>query len=339
MTKRHISLKDIASELNVSISTVSRALKNHPDISPEVTSKVQTLAREWNYTPNPLAMGLLRSQTRMIGVIVPDLVTHFFSSVISGIEQVAKENGYYVIISSSNESYEKEKECISNLLMSRVEGLIVCLSQETSNYSHYDKIIENEIPLVFFDRVCRTGEVPSVVADNRNVAREVVAHLHQSGARRIAHISAQPHLSISRERLEGYRDGLREFEYKVDDNLVEVTGLNPEEAMAATRKLLLLPNRPDAIFAINDTVAFAAMKEIKRFGLRIPDDIFLVGFTDEYHATVVEPPLTSVMHPTVEMGNEAARLLLRQSKFNEKPVPAQMVMKTQLVIRASSVRS
>lgn len=338
MTKHHISLKDIAKKLNVSVSTVSRALKNHPDISSELTVKIQAIAKEWNYTPNPLAMGLLRQQTKTIGVIVPDIVTYFYSSIISGIEQVARENGYYIIIKSSYESYEKEKECIENLLMSRVEGLIACLAQDTKDYEHYDKIIENEIPLVFFDRVCRTDEVSSVIADNRDAAKQITLHLFEGGARRIAFIAGPEHLNITKERLQGYREAMRECGFSPADEIIEYINLNPFEARLATQRLLLRKKRPDAIFGINDTIAFEAMKEIKRAGLKIPGDISLIGFTDEYHATVVEPELTSVMHPTFEMGQEAARLLIRQSKFNEKLYPAQVVLKTKLIIRSSSIK-
>ncbi|MDP4210106.1 MAG: LacI family DNA-binding transcriptional regulator [Bacteroidota bacterium] len=338
MTKHPVSLKDIASALQVSISTVSRALKNHPDISPEVTAKVQSLAREWNYSPNPLAMGLLRQQTKTIGVIVPDLVTYFYSSIISGIEQVAKENGYYIIISSSNESYEKEKECIENLLMSRVEGLIICLARDTVDYNHFDKIINNEMPLVFFDRICRTSEVSSVVTDNREIARELTIHFYDGGARRIAHIAGPQTLSIAKDRYEGYLSGLADCGFSADESLIKFTNLTESEATEATRQLLSLPKPPDAIFSVNDTVSFAAMKEIKRQGLRIPDDISLVAITDEFHATLVDPQLTNVMHPTYEIGQEAARLFLRQGKQGEKMVPMQVVLKSQLVVRASSVK-
>jgi LacI family transcriptional regulator len=335
MGRRHVSLKDLAAELNVSISTVSRALKNCPEISPEVTSKVQQLAKERNYTPNPLAMGLLRQETRMIGVIVPDLVTHFFSSVISGIEQVAKQNGYYILISSSSESYEKEVESVRNLLNTRVEGLIVCLSQETSTYDHFDALISNEIPLVFFDRVCRTDEVPSVVADNQQAARHITNHFYANGCRRIAYINGPEQLSISRLRYEGYLQGLQDCGLPFNDDLLTRCNLSPEDASVATRKLLALKDRPDAIFGINDTVIFAAMKEIKQVGLSIPTDIALAGFTGEFHSTVVEPSLTSVIHPTFEMGQEAARLFFERIKNPATP-PCQVEMKTSLVIRNSS---
>lgn len=335
MAKRHVSLKDLATELNVSISTVSRALRNHPEISQEMVRKVQDLARLRNYTPNPLAMGLLRQETRMIGVIVPDLVTHFFSSVISGIEYVAKQNGYYILISSSSESFEKEVESVRNLLNTRVEGLIVCLSQETSTYDHFDVLINNEIPLVFFDRVCRTDEVPSVVADNREAARKVTRHFYENGCRRIAYINGPAQLSISKLRYEGYLQGLQDCHLPFDEDLVAQCNMSPEDASIATRKLLRLKNHPDAIFGINDTVIFAAMREIKQFGLTIPTDIALVGFTGEFHSTVVEPSLTSVTHPTFEMGQEAARLFFERLQHPTAP-PQQIVMKTSLVIRNSS---
>jgi len=337
MARRHVSLKDLAMELNVSISTVSRALRNHSDIRPELIRKVQELALARNYTPNPLAMGLLRQETRMIGVIVPDLVTHFFSSVISGIELVAKQNGYYILISSSSESFEKEVESVRNLLNTRVEGLIVCLSQETETFDHFDVLINNEIPLVFFDRICLTDQVPSVVADNAEAARQVTHHFYENGCRRIAYINGPEHLSISKLRYEGYLQGLQECHLTFDSELAVHCNMSHDDASEVTRKLLRLKNHPDAIFGINDTIIFAAMKEIRQFGLTIPTDVALVGFTGEFHSTVVEPSLTSVTHPTFEMGQEAANLFFERMKNPSAP-PRQIVMKTNLVIRNSSKR-
>lgn len=337
MSKRHVSLKDLAKELGVSISTVSRALKNHPDISSEMTARIQQLARQRDYSPNPLAMGLLKQQTKMIGVIVPDLVTHFYSSIISGIENIAKQHGYYILILSSNESFQKEAESVQNLLNTRVEGLIVCLSQETNSFDHFEPLLKNEIPLVFFDRVCMTGKVSSVVADNVDAARLVTRHFYENGCRRIAYIAGPEHLNISQQRTLGYLSGLKECGLIEDRMLLERCNLSTDEAIAATARLLDSDAKPDAIFGINDTVAFAAMKEIKRRGLRIPEDIALVGFTDEFHATVVEPALTSITHPTFEIGQEAARLFFRQIVNPELP-PVQKILKTKLVVRKSSVK-
>lgn len=335
--KRHISLKDIAQELGVSISTVSRALNNHPDISPDVTSRVQKLAAEMNYTPNPLAMGLLKQATRMIGVIVPDLVTHFYSSIISGIEEVAEAKGYYILIASSNETLHKEIKAVENLLKTRVEGLIVCLSQETKTFGHFDRLIKNDIPLVFFDRVCRTDEVPSVVVDNVEAAKKITRHFYANGFRRIAYIAGPDHLNISQERTLGYLSGLKSCGLEFSPELLVKCNLSSKDAMQATAKLLSLPEKPDAIFGINDTVAFAAMKEIKRQGFRIPEDVALVGFTDEFHSTVVEPALTSITHPTFEIGQEAARLFFNCIE-NPESEPVQRILKTKLIVRQSSVK-
>ncbi len=337
MKKRHISLKDLADELGVSISTVSRALKDNPIISPDLTQKIKSLAAERNYIPNPLAMGLLRQQTKMIGVIVPDLVTHFYSSVISGIEEVAKENGYYILISSSNESFEKEKESIQNLLKSRVEGLIVCISQQTSSFEHFRQLTENDIPLVFFDRVAEMQDVPTVTVDGVEAAKNVTRHFYENGCRRIAYISGPEHLNISKKRKEGYLKGLQECGLQFNPDLLVECNLNTEEATLATQKLLGLEKIPDAIFGINDTIAFAAMKEIKKHKLKIPDDIALVGFTDEFHSTVVEPALTSVTHPTLQMGRETARLFFKCIETGEN-ISENVVLPTSLVVRDSSVK-
>jgi LacI family transcriptional regulator len=336
MAKRQVSLKDLAQELNVSISTVSRALKNHPDISPELTVRVKALATSLKYTTNPLAMGLLKQQTRMIGVIVPDLVTHFYASIIWGIEQEAKKEGYYLVISSSNESMEKEVESVQNLLKTRVDGLIVCLSRETDSFSHFEQLIDNEVPLVFFDRVCLPGKVPAVEVDNWEAAANITRHFYQNGYRRIAYLSGPPQLNISKERLEGYLKGLEICGLKFENDLLVQCNLTAEDATRATAQLLDLPNLPDAIFGINDTVAFAAMKEIKRRGLKIPDDIGLIGFTDDFHATFTDPQLTSVMHPTEEMGRTAAKLFFES--IGHPGFAETVKLPTTLVVRESSVK-
>jgi LacI family transcriptional regulator len=337
MIKRHVSLKDIATELGVSVSTVSRALKNHPDISPQLTAKIQKIANERNYTPNPLAMGLLKAQTKMIGVIIPDIVTHFFASVISGIESVAKEKGYFIVISSSNESAEKEKESVNNLIKSRVEGIIACVSQETNEFCHFKKLKDREFPVVFFDRICEELNVPTVTVNGHNAVKNIIRHFYDNGCKHIAYISGPSHLNISKNRKEGYIEGLHECGLDFQPELLVECNLSAADASLATEKLLSLDNKPDAIFGINDTIAFAAMKVIKKHGLKIPDDIALVGFTDEFHSTVVEPSLTSVTHPTFQMGQEAARLFFNSIEMG----PAyceRVILPTELIIRNSSVK-
>jgi LacI family transcriptional regulator len=268
---------------------------------------------------------------------VPDINTHFYSSIISGIEKVAKEYGYFIVIASSNESKEKEIESVENLLKSRVEGFIVCLSQETNDFEHFEKLLNSEIPLVFFDRICETLEVPAVIANGEDAARKITRHFYENGCRRIAYISGPEHLNISQKRKVGYLRGLKECGLNYDESMLVHCNLSIDDAKLATQKLLQMDVIPDAIFGVNDTVAFAAMIEVKKQGYKIPDDISLAGFTDEFHSIVVDPPLTSVSHPTFQMGEEAAKLFIesvQQGKITNKRV----MLPIDLVVRESSLK-
>ncbi len=334
--KRHVSLKDIATELGVSISTVSRALKGSSEISPEMIDRIKTLAKEWNYRPNPFAISLLKDTPRIIGIIVPDIVTHFYSSIISGIEDVATQNGYFVIITSSYEQYEREKQCVDHLVNTRVEGIIACLSQETKDYSHFKALADSSIPVIFFDRVCLTDLFSSVVADNIASAKLVTLHLLDHHFKRIGFIGGSNHLEIVKQRKHGYLEALREKGIPIERELVICEKMTYEEGREATRKLLALPHPPDAIVAMNDTLAFAALKEIKQQHLRIPEDLALVSYTDELHACYVEPNLTAITHQTYKMGEAACHLLLNQ--LREGGEIKQVVIPTQLQIRESSVK-
>lgn len=330
----HISLKNLAEELGVSISTVSRALKDSPEVSEEMRLKVKALARKRNYRPNPFAMSLLKNSPRIIGIIVPDLVTHFYASIISGINDVAQENGYSVIITSSYEQYEQEKRCVENLLNIRVEGIIACLSQETTDYAHFSVLKDQYVPVVFFDRVCLEDVYSSVVADNVESARIATEHFLSTGSRRVGFIGGANHLAIVRQRKHGYLEALRNHRIPIVKELVVCEKMTYEEGREATRKLLALPQPPDAILAMNDTLAFAAMKEIKKHGFSIPHDVALIGYTDEAHSNYVEPALTAVTHQTYGMGTASCRLLLEQIKKGLEI--RQITIPTHLAIRESS---
>lgn len=334
--KRHISLKDLANELGVSVSTVSRALNDSYEISPEMRERVKALAEQWNYRPNPFALSLLKNTPRIIGIIVPDLVTHFYSSIISGINDVARQNGYSVIITSSYEQYEQELHCVEDLVNMRVEGILACLSQETIDYSHFLSLSDMDIPLVFFDRVCMPNTIPSVVADNMESALVATKHLLQTGSKRVAFLGGSDHLEIVRQRKAGYLAALAELGIPVEEELMICEKMTYSEGCEGCSRLLSLPVPPDAILAMNDTLAFAAMKEIKKHGLRIPSDISLIGYTDELHSNYVEPALTAVTHQTYKMGEECCSLLLKQIKKREKP--RQIVVPTHLSVRESSIK-
>ncbi|MCD8165502.1 MAG: LacI family transcriptional regulator [Bacteroides sp.] len=331
-----MSLKDIARELRVSVSTVSRALKNSPEIGPETREKVQELARRWNYRPNPFAMSLLKDAPRLIGIIVPEIVSHFYSSIISGISDTARKEGYSVIITSSYEQYEREKECLENLVNVRVEGIAACLSQETREYKHFEAIKNLNIPLIFFDRVCLKENFSCVVSDNVESARKATELLIRRGANRIGFIGGSNHLEIVTLRKRGYLEALHTYKIPIEKELIVCQKMSYQEGREATRRLLSLPRPPEAILAMNDTLAFAAMKEIRKRKLRIPDDLSLIGYTDEEHANYVEPTLTAVTHPTYEMGETACHLLLEA--IQGKGTVRQIVVPTRLEIRDSTLR-
>lgn len=339
MTKKRTSLKDIAEALNTSVSTVSRALKDHPDISPALKKQIQEMAFERDYKQKKTSAKTKKTSAKTIGLIVPDMVTYFFSSVISGIENYAKEKGYFVVITNSHDQADQEEKCVNHLLEIGACGVIASIAQETKNFSHFSRLTTQNIPLVFFDRVAETDRISSVGIDNTNIARELTCHFNDKGAQRIACLAGPKNLSISHERTAGYLSALLDCGLPVNNAYLANTRLDADSAEIATNKLLQLPEPPDALLCINDTVAFGAMRAIRKAGLSIPQDIAISGFTNEMHATVVEPPLTSVAQPTGEMGREAAKMLIEQIENGIYKVPRQIVMKSKIVIRASSVKS
>ena len=334
--QKHTSLKDIARELGVSIPTVSRALKDSPEISRELCAKAKELAQEMNYRPNPFALSLRKNAPRIIGVVVPDIVTHFFSSILNGIENMAIRNGYFVIITTSHESYENEKRNIENLVNMRVEGIIACLSQETTDYSHFTALKDINMPLILFDRVCLIDQFSSVVADGEHSAQIATQHLLDNGSKRVAFIGGANHLDIVKKRKHGYLEALRSNHIPIEKELVVCRKIDYNEGKVATETLLSLPHPPDAILAMNDTLAFAAIEVIKSHGLRIPDDIAIIGYTDEQHANYIEPKLSAMSHQTYKMGETACQLLIEQTKGNK--AIKQVIVPTQLQVRESSIR-
>lgn len=338
-----VTIKDIARELGISPSTVSRALKDHPDISPETKKAVNELAEKLNYQPNIVALNLRQSKTNTLGVIIPEIVHFFFSTVISGIEDVAYSAGYNVILAQSNESLEREKTDIKALFNSRVDGMLMSISRETTSFDHIESIISKGVPIVFFDRVYNNDQLSKVVVDDLEGAKEATLHLIEQGCKRIAHLEGPPNLTISTQRLEGYLQALKQHKIPVSKELIQLCPFGSiEEGKLATEKLLNLKNPPDAIFASNDPAAMGAMQAIKERGLKIPHDIAVVGFSNWLFSSMMEPPMTTVDQPGFEMGQEAARLLIRHIEMTEKDdaevTPETKVLKTKLIVRASSIK-
>jgi len=331
------TIKDLARELKLSPSTISRALRDHPDISPKTKKRVVSLADKLDYHPNSIAQSLQTKRTKTIGVIVPEIKQPFFASVINGIEELAYAAGYTIIVCQSNETADREVLVTRSLGSHRVAGLLVSLSRSTKNLDHFKLLQRRGVPIVFFDRVSNDIEASKVVVDDYKGAFDVVAHLIKSGYQRIAHLAGPKNLSISKFRLKGYMDALRQENLPFDDSMVVYGGLDDTDGIVGFQKLLHLQTLPDAIFAVNDPVATGAFVMIKEHGMKIPDDIALAGFSNTYMTSLLDPPLTTVEQPSYEIGKTAAQLLMEQINNNdEELLPKFIVLKTNLIVRGST---
>jgi len=330
MAQHRISLKDLAEQLGVSIATVSRALHSSPEIGKEMQEKVKALAKKLNYRPNPFAQSLRSEAPRIIGVVVPNLVTHYYAAVLDGIETEARKAGYSVISANSHESKENETRAIDNFNSLHVEGIIACLAQDTTDYSHFEEISKMGIPLVFFGRTCLSEQFSCVTANGDEAAQQATQHLIDTGSRRIAFIGGPNHLDMVRRRKHGYLEALRENKIPIERDLVICDRIDYDVALQAATQMLQSDKRPDAILAFNDIITFAAFSAIKQLHLRIPDDVALIGFTDDEHASYVTPRLSTIKDQSGLMGQTACQLLLRHiagdTKVYRKIVPQKIVI-------------
>ena len=331
ITKRRTSLKDIAQVLGVSIATVSRALRDSPEIGQEMQIKVKKLAREMNYRPNPFAQSLRKEAPKVIGVVMPNMVSHYYAAVLDGNEDEALKAGYSVISANTHEDSEAEVKAIDNFIGLHVEGIIACLAQNTRDYSHFEEIWKMGIPMVFFGRTCLSDKFSCVMANGDVAAQQATQHLIDTGSRRIAFIGGPNHLDMVIRRKHGYLEALRENRIPIERELVVCEKIDFDWALEATVKLLRMENRPDAILAFNDIITFAAFTAIKQEGLRIPEDVALIGFTDDVHAKYVTPKLSAIEDQSHEMGAESCRLLLKSingdTKIYRKIVPQKVVIR------------
>ena len=334
---KHTTITDIAKKLGISASTVSRALSDHPDIKDETKKKVQQLASESYYKPNSIAQSLKNNRTTIIGVIVPEIKHDFFSSAISGIEEVAYHAGYTIIVCQSNENFEREVVNTNSLIHQRVAGIVASISQNTINGAHFQAAVDRGIPLVFFDRACSDVEVSKVIIDDAKSAHNAVSHLINKGYKRIAHFTGPRDLEICKLRLKGYSDALAESNIPLQDELICYGGLHETDGYNSMDRLIKENNLPDAIFAVNDPVAVGAFQRIKEAGLKIPADIGIVGFSNNKITALIDPPLTTVDQPSFEMGKKSAELLIEMIE-NKKPLqkPKTIVLDTQLIVRSST---
>jgi LacI family transcriptional regulator len=337
-----LTIKDIAKALRLSVSTVSKALRGSHEISEETKKTVLEYAQAHNYKPNPIAQSLKRGRSKSIGVIVCNIDNNFFSAVINGIESVARQKDYNVIITQSQESYEREVANSEHLSSRSVDGLIISLSAETMNVDHLIKLHEKGLPIVFFDRVTDAIATHQVIANNYKGAYEATRHLLQQGFRRIAHITSSGSLSITLERLAGYKRALEDAGIVPDERYIKFCqhgGMLPEETHQALTELLELKDKPDALFTASDRLSTTTLSLLRKMQIAVPQEMGLVGFTNSISADIFNPSLTSVVQPAIEMGQIVTDMLIQLIE-SKRPVTEfqKRVLETELKIRDSSMR-
>lgn len=329
--KHEVTIKDIAERLKISVSTVSRALRGSTEIKKETRELVREVAAELKYSPNPIALSLRERSSKIIGVIVPEIANTFCSATIAGIEDMAYNNGYHVIIFQSHENYEREVVNTRLLASRRIDGLIISLSAETNRYEHLHQIQERGIPLVMFDRVYEGIKTHKVVVDDYKGAYQATEHLIREGYRRIAHITLPPFLSITRSRLAGFRDAHERHGILLDEEQVVFCNFHPEEVKCNIRSLFAGRHKPDAILASTERHALACMNELKAMNLSIPGDVALIGFSDNPLNRLLNPSLSAIRQPTFEIGQRSAELLIdlmerKDSRHKYRTVSLETIM-------------
>lgn len=334
-----ITMKDIARELGVSVATVSRALKNSSRISKDKREMIQTYAREHNFIPNIIGSALRHSKAtpiKLIGVIVPEFIHYYFASVLTGIEEEARARGYRIMVALSDEKYEREVRICDDFYKNKVCGVIVSQAKDTTQYEHFQRLIDNGVPVVFYDRICTGVDASRVVVDDYMGAFTAVRHMIDTGCKRIAFYGASMNLEIAKNRYNGYKDALQRSGLQIDESLVRLCD-NRAAAEAITPDLLSMENRPDAFFAINDDTAIGILYTAKRMGFSVPDEISICGFTNGNRAVACDPMLTTVEQRGKLVGEEAANILIGQV---EGDIPRnkveKRVVRTRLVIRGTT---
>ncbi|GAC1376125.1 MAG: LacI family DNA-binding transcriptional regulator [Hymenobacter sp.] len=343
MANRRASITDLAKTLGLSPSTISRALSDHDDVSEATKQRVRQLAEELHYQPNQLAAALRKGRSNTLGVLVPHIMGHFFPQVVHGIATEAAKLGFNVMICQSNEDVRQEQKNIDLLMHSQVEGILVSLAHTTQDFAHFEAVRQQNVPLVFFDRIMedfRGSNVSSVIIDDYQGAYQVVAHLIEQGCTRIAHLSGPLHLNIHKNRHQGYLDALLAHGIAPEEELTVLCEMSQQGGTQAMRQLLKQRPRPDAVFSSNDLAAVGALHVAHAHHLRVPQDLALVGFSNEMFTSLIEPRLSTVDQRCEQMGKAAVQLLQKMLKSgpNRLGPPRPIVLKPKLLVRESSSR-
>ncbi len=337
-----VTLKELAARLNLSVSTVSKALKDYPDIGTETKKQVRELAKSLNYKPNTLAVNLRTNESKTVGLIIPEIVHHFFSNVIKGIVSRAEQRGYLVIILQSDESHEMEKKQIQLLLDQRVDGIMISLANDTDQCNHIKEVLDQKTPLIMFDKVSKRIDCSKVIIDDRKAAYEATAHLIDKGCKRIAHFRGALTPLNSIDRFLGYRKALLDHGLEFDPSLVylcECGDRSFEEGKENARKLLEDHKDVDGVFINTDLVAIGALTEFKKQGIRVPEDMKIVGFSNWFMSSVISPSLTTIDQPGFRMGETAFDQLfieIETLKKGKKPIFKSIELETKLIERETT---
>ncbi len=332
------TIHDIARELKISASTVSRALNDNPRISLKTKEKIKAVALAIGYRPNTLASNLRNKKSNTIGIVVPLINRHFFSSVISGVEDVAFKAGYNVVISQSNDLAAKEISIVQSMFANRVDGLIISIAMQTASFEHLKLFSKKNIPLVFFDRTVSEIDTDKIVVDDFNGAFKVTQHLIDQGYKRIAHLGGPQNLITYKLRKKGYLEALSKNNIEVDESLILTSTLTSNDGVPAIKQLMSLINPPDAIFCGNDTTALSTMIYLRDKGVRIPEDFGIVGFSNEPFSQVVSPSISTIAQPGFEMGQKAAEIIIKKIENKEKTYHT-IVLPMDMIVRESSNRT
>ncbi len=336
--RRKVTLKQIAKELDVSISTVSKSLRNSPEISEDTRQKVQAFAKLYNYRPNNIALSLKNKKTKTIGIIIPEIVHHFFATVISGIEQVANENGYNVIVCLSDESFDKEVINMDMLASGSTDGFIMSLSKETQqkkDFHHIEEVINQGMPVVMFDRVTNEVLCDKVIIDDQLAAYRAVEFFIQNGFKKIALVTTVDYVSVGKLRTDGYINALIDHDMQVSDDMI--VKIEDIENCASKIEKLLEDKKPDAIFAVNELFAVTTIKLANKMGMKVPDDISVIGFTDGIISQFSTPSISTISQNGIKMGGRAAKMLIDRLEMEEENEQyTTELIDTHLVLREST---
>lgn len=340
LKEKDITIYDLANELNVSVATVSRALKDDPVVNKQTKKKVYELAEKVGYRSNLFARNLRSQKTNTIGLIVAKIASHFQASVISGIEDIANKHGYNLIISQSSEQYLKEEISARTMFNNRVDGLLVSLAFDTKKLNHIEPFFKKNIPVIFFDRVMEHANSTAVVINNERAAYKATKHLIEQGCKRIIHITAPIKQNVYIDRLKGYKQALEDYKIPFKKENVMIGNLSQADGAEAAKKILRMNSMPDGVFVANDSCAVGCMLELKKKGIKIPDTIAFVGFNNDAVSEVIEPNLTTINYSGYEVGQVAAQQLISHLQgLSTIYSTNKIILKSELIVRASSLRN